>query len=245
MHGNLSVASLSLPSAIASVDPCLTLISLDPITHIVTPINAQAMDASIDLLPEGTPIPCPTISIPFTWNTYGNHVNSNNRWIGTIENFDFKIKTNSTLRMIVKNDGRVGIGTSTPTEMLEVNGNSRISGKLFVGSYKITAGPHTDAVFMVFGPALFSELYVTYNDWNDYVFDDDYKLPNIYTIENYYKTNKHLPEIPSEKEVIANGVNLGEINKILLKKIEELTLYIVQQQKDIDQIKKEMEIINK
>lgn len=51
---------------------------------------------------------CPKpIIIPFTWQTYGNHVTNDNRWIGTIENFDFRIKTNNALRMTVKKDGKV------------------------------------------------------------------------------------------------------------------------------------------
>ena len=75
---------------------------------------------------------------------------------------------------------------------------------------------------------------VTQQSWADYVFANNYTLPNIYEVEKFYKANKHLPEIPSEKEVTANGVNVGDMEKLLLKKIEELTLYVVEQKKQAD-----------
>ncbi len=56
-------------------------------------------------------------------------------------------------------------------------------------------------------------------------------------VEKYYLANKHLPEIPSEKEVIENGIDLAEMNKLLLKKIEEMTIILVNQQKQIDDLK--------
>lgn len=81
-----------------------------------------------------------------------------------------------------------------------------------------------------------NEVKISLNHWNDYVFHDDYKLMPLSELELFVSTNKHLPEIPSEKEVIENGVNIGEINALLLKKIEELTLYIIDQQKQIDEL---------
>lgn len=75
--------------------------------------------------------------------------------------------------------------------------------------------------------------------WADYVFANDYKVPNLYEVEAYYKANKHLPEIPSEKEIIENGIDVADMNKLLLKKIEEMTILMVQQQKDIDALKKQ------
>ena len=59
-------------------------------------------------------------------------------------------------------------------------------------------------------------------------------------VEKYINENKHLPSVPSEKEVKENGINTAEMDAILLQKIEELTLYIMQQQKDIDALKKEI-----
>lgn len=74
--------------------------------------------------------------------------------------------------------------------------------------------------------------------WADYVFENGYNLKSLIEVESFIKVNKHLPEIPSAKEVEANGVDLGEINMLLLKKVEELTLYIINQQKEIDALKK-------
>jgi hypothetical protein len=57
-------------------------------------------------------------------------------------------------------------------------------------------------------------------------------LPSLTEIENYIKANKHLPEVPSAKEMETNGINLSEMNMLLLKKVEELTLHLIEQQKD-------------
>ena len=57
------------------------------------------------------------------------------------------------------------------------------------------------------------------------------------SLENYIKTNKHLPEVPSTDEAIKNGIELKEMNILLLKKVEELTLYVIQQQKEIQKLK--------
>jgi hypothetical protein len=73
--------------------------------------------------------------------------------------------------------------------------------------------------------------------WPDYVFDNEYELPNLNSVESFIKINKHLPELPSATEVMENGINVGEMNALLLKKIEELTLYIIDQQKQIDELK--------
>lgn len=80
--------------------------------------------------------------------------------------------------------------------------------------------------------------------WPDYVFSPDYKLPELKTVETFIKANKHLPDVPSEKEIAEQGgAKLGEMNTILLRKVEELTLYTIQQQKELEQMKKEIELL--
>jgi hypothetical protein len=74
----------------------------------------------------------------------------------------------------------------------------------------------------------------------DYVFDNDYKLPSLAEIEQYIKANGHLPEVPSAKDLEANGVDMIQLNFILLKKIEEMTLHIISQKKEIDALKKKV-----
>lgn len=117
---------------------------------------------------------------------------------------------NNGWRLVVNNAGNVGIGTTN------------------TGSYKLAVEGKIGA----------REVNVnTTTPWPDYVFKDDYKLPSLQSVENYIDKNKHLPEVPTEKEVTENGLNLGEMNALLLKKIEELTLYVIQQQKEIDELK--------
>lgn len=71
-------------------------------------------------------------------------------------------------------------------------------------------------------------------------------MPTLQEVENYINENGHLRDIPSEKEVIKNGIDLGEINSKLLQKIEELMLYTIEQQKEIEKMKKEIiELKNK
>ncbi len=78
---------------------------------------------------------------------------------------------------------------------------------------------------------------VTLSGWSDFVFDNDRHLPSLSEVENYIKNNRHLPDIPSAKEVEDNGVDLGEMNAKLLQKVEELTLYVIDLQKQIDELK--------
>lgn len=71
--------------------------------------------------------------------------------------------------------------------------------------------------------------------WPDYVFEKEYKKYSLYELENFIEKNSHLPNVPNAKEVEENGINLAEMDAILLKKIEELTLYTIEQQKLIDE----------
>lgn len=108
--------------------------------------------------------------------------------------------------LVIKGDTRnVGIGTDTPTNKLEVNGKIRSK-----------------------------EVIVEATGWPDYVFEADYDLPTLAEIEAYIKANKHLPDVPSAKKIEENGLTLGEMNALLLKKIEELTLYTIEQEKAKD-----------
>ncbi|MGD8782231.1 MAG: tail fiber protein [Ignavibacteria bacterium] len=101
------------------------------------------------------------------------------------------------------NSGNVGIGTTRPDETLTVKG--KIHAEEIIVDLNV---PHLD-----------------------YVFEEDYKLKSIRELEQYVKTNKHLPGIPTSEEVKENGLSLGEMQTKLLEKIEELTLYTISQEK--------------
>ncbi|MBA2613206.1 MAG: hypothetical protein H0U95_14650 [Bacteroidetes bacterium] len=113
------------------------------------------------------------------------------------------------------------------------------SGAVQIGKGLNSTSPHYNTTMLsVDGKVVCNSLYVRpVTDWADYVFADNYKLPNLYDIEKYYQANKHLPEIPSAAEVKENGINVGEMNTLLLKKIEEMTILMVKQQREIDELK--------
>lgn len=76
-------------------------------------------------------------------------------------------------------------------------------------------------------------------DWPDYVFDKEYKVLPLESIEEYIQSNGHLPGVPSAKEIAENGLDLGEMNKLLLQKIEELTLLVIELNNQIKELKGE------
>ena len=107
--------------------------------------------------------------------------------------------------MTLLTNGNVGIGTIIPDAKLAVKGT------IHAQEVKVDLS--------VPGP--------------DYVFEESYNLPSLTDTENFIKQNKHLPEVPSACEMEENGINLSEMNMILLKKVEELTLYLLKQNKTI------------
>jgi hypothetical protein len=80
-------------------------------------------------------------------------------------------------------------------------------------------------------------------NWPDYVFETNYKLPSLFEVESFINTHKHLPEVPSAEEVVTNGVALGQMDAILLKKLEELTLYMIELKKENNDLKERLESV--
>jgi trimeric autotransporter adhesin len=114
---------------------------------------------------------------------------------------------------------------------IEPNGKVVIgSGMSLLGSYKlyVETGILTEKVKVAIKNS---------TQWSDFVFDKDYKLLSLSEVETYIAKNKHLPGIPSAKEVVKNGIDLGDMDAKLLQKIEELTLHIIKLEKEINILK--------
>jgi hypothetical protein len=93
----------------------------------------------------------------------------------------------------------------------------------------------------VYGTLQAKEVKIADTGWADFVFHDDYRLKPLSEVHTFIKENKHLPEIPSAAEIDENeGVNVGEMQVKLLQKIEELTLYMIQQENTIQELKSEV-----
>ncbi len=136
---------------------------------------------------------------------------------GPVQNRPLFSWTSYTTKMMTMTaNGNLGIGTATPDSKLAVNG-------------KIHA----------------KEVKVDLTGWPDYVFENSYNLPSLQEVENHIVEEGHLPNIPSASEVEKNGIQLGEMNAKLLQKIEELTLYMIAQDKKTKQLQKEIELLKK
>ena len=119
-------------------------------------------------------------------------------------------------------------GNLTLAGALTAGGNIVGSGTIRVGN-----GFFCDAQ----GNMKVKELRVTLTDWPDFVFGDGYRLAPLTEVEDYISENGHLPQMPSAAEVEENGADLGEMNRLLLQKVEELTLYVIDLQKQIEELK--------
>lgn len=119
------------------------------------------------------------------------------------------IRFNNSRRVSIDSTGKVGIGTSSPNNKLDVAGIIR------------------------------AEEVIVETGWADFVFEDGYDLMPLDVVREYIEREKRLPGIPSEREVLEKGVSLGEIQKLLLQKIEELTLHVINQEKRIQALELE------
>ena len=134
---------------------------------------------------------------------------------------------------------KVGIGLSDPQYRLDVKGVFNIRVAYNAPSIKIN-----DLNFLELdneGQFVLNEFKIKYDTedkWSDKVFEKDYPLLSLNEVANFIGIYKHLPNIPSAKEVVEQGISVNEMVSKLLEKVEELTLYTIQQQAEIDNLKK-------
>jgi len=130
---------------------------------------------------------------------------------GTYNDLDIRALAGTGSQLYLKTNGNVSIGTT--------DGHG----------YK----------FAVNGSAIATSMTVKlYANWPDYVFKPTYQLPSLTDVKTYIDKNHHLPDVPVASEVEKNGLNLGEMNKILLQKVEELTLYLIEKDKQLNEQQK-------
>jgi hypothetical protein len=259
------------------------------------------------------------------WMLGGNTLTPTNpdiNFIGTCNNYPFRIYAGGAEKLRIAVNGNVGIGTDAPQNTLDIIGDGSFSGKVGIGtvipkekfqignsfvihdggnkviarnfyynggdlrieqgksaaiyfgdgdiSFKtaISDAPNTPISWInalkinndgnvgigtecalgyslsVAGKMIVSDEITVkiYPDWTfpDYVFKKDYKLQDLKSVEKYVNENSHLPGVPSAADIQKNGLELVEMNKIMLKKIEELTLYIINQDKRINELEKKI-----
>jgi hypothetical protein len=134
----------------------------------------------------------------------------NQSGVYNVQNSNMLFNINGTNRMLIQNNGNIGIGTASPAYKLDVNGTIRAN-EIIVN----TTGA-------------------------DFVFAEDYQLRPLSEVKAFIKENKHLPEIKSAQEMQENGIGVNELQTQLLQKIEELTLYIIHQEERINALEAEL-----
>ena len=150
----------------------------------------------------------------FMWNNTSNsYGNGNDFTIFSYENRDIVLAPfdGNVILNPRNNNGKIGVGISDPGYKLDVNGTVHAK-----------------------------EVKIDMDGWPDFVFEENHQLPSLKEVQKYIKEHGHLENIPNEKEVVENGVKLGEMDRLLLRKIEELMLYSIDQNKRIKKLEAEL-----
>ncbi|MEZ4739075.1 MAG: hypothetical protein R2818_06885 [Flavobacteriales bacterium] len=138
----------------------------------------------------------------------------------TPNSIKFRMDGNDSKSLYLDPNGNVAIGAGSPNHKLHVMGSGRFEG----------------AIYCV-GKVWAREVEVTLANFPDYVFDKEYRLMPLEEVAAYIQANGHLPNVPSACEVEENGLGLGEMNRILLEKVEELTLHAINSEAEIEVLK--------
>lgn len=172
-------------------------------------------------------------------------------FLGTADAQPLELRVNNhpALRIVDHPSGPfVGVNTNAPQATLHVNGNALIEGNLSVaGGFNLpatsftqlainTATPKPGYELSVDGRIVCEELLVQDSaDWPDYVFADNYRLRSLDEVESYIKNERRLPGVPAAAQVEQNGISIGVMQKRMMEKIEELTLYSIEQNRRLAQ----------
>ncbi len=157
--------------------------------------------------------------------------------------------------------GKVGVGTETPVNMLDVEGGiaigasysgskiapangAIIEGNVGIGT-NLSSSTYDPTYKLAVNGKIRAKRIVVETTWSDFVFEKDYKLTPLAEVEQYIKQHGHLSEMPSAKEVETNGGDLGNLVKLQMQKIEELTLYAIEQNKKIDELSRQIKSLKK
>lgn len=135
-------------------------------------------------------------------------------------------------------EGKVGIGVENPTAELDVNGSIKCTGALDVVDLK-TKNINSSSIMASEIKA--NDIRMDMNNVADYVFAEDYDLKSLSEVENYVNEHKHLPGVPSAAEMEAEGMSVAKMSNLLLEKVEELTLHMIELKKENAALKIEME----
>lgn len=137
-------------------------------------------------------------------------------------------------------DVKVGIGMNNPQSKLHIKLNDQAPG-INTHALIVEKGDGEKILQLTENGVLFArEIQVDLVSWPDYVFESNYSLMPLSDVKNFIRVNGHLPKVPSACEIEIDGLNLGEMDKILMEKVEELTLYMIQLQ---EQVKKQEELL--
>jgi hypothetical protein len=193
-----------------------------------------------------------TVNSPFVVYGGGNAHFSGNLQVGfqgsqsVMQDNTFLLNMNTNESPVNRNGIKFTTWNNDAKLIHLVNGNTNSgftvfgNGKTIIGSKKVV-GTHSDAMLQVHGKIASKALYVLKPDnWADYVFKTT-ENENLKVVERYIEKNKHLPDVPSEKEIMENGYDVNKVDAILLSKIERLYLHIIDQQKQIESLKAQLE----
>jgi len=182
---------------------------------------------NFDIGGNGNP-PADTSHTPLTLNAWGVGIQSILE-CPTIRSQNFKMDHNATAGSLLMSNDTYGNSAWTDPAVFSIT-----DGRVGIGA----ANNYTDYKLAVNGKMICTELKVKlFAQWPDFVFNRGHKLCSLYELDQFIQKNNHLPDVPTAQEVEKDGIKVGEMNTILLKKVEELTVYIIAMQKEMDQLK--------